>query len=97
MILDFITGFLIINSLPHLVLGLTKTRFLGLFGYQPAANIWYAIVQFLLALVLFHINHGIEHIMEHGIFLGAACTCLLFLVFGKFMLKFYRDKEKQEH
>ena len=95
MILDFITGFLIINSLPHFVLGLTKTRFLGMFGYKPIANICYAITQFVLALILFHINHGIENILENGIFLGAASTCLLFLVFGKFMLKFYRGNDKQ--
>lgn len=97
MILDFITGFLIVNSLPHFVLGLTKTRFLGMFGFKPAANVWYAVAQFLLALVLFHINHGMERITEHGIFLGAACTCLLFLVLGKFMLKFYRDKDQQNN
>lgn len=96
MILDFIIGFLLINSLPHFVLGLTKTRFLGMFGYKPIANIWYAIVQFVLALVLFHINHGIETILENGIFLGAVCTCFLFLVFGKSILKFYQDNGKRD-
>jgi hypothetical protein len=92
MILDFLTGVLIMNALPHFVLGITKTRFLGMFGYRPVANIWYAVVQFVLALVLFHIQHGIQSIWQNGIFLGAACTCLLFLVFGKAMLKFYRKK-----
>lgn len=92
MILDFLTGVLIMNALPHFVLGITKTRFLGMFGYQPIANIWYAVVQFILALVLFHINHGIETILKNGIFLGAACTCVLFLVFGKAILKFYQKK-----
>lgn len=92
MILDFLIGVLLINSLPHFVLGITKTRFLGMFGYKPIANIWYAVVQFLLALVLFHIQHGIAAILENGIFLGAACTCLLFLIFGKSILKFYQKK-----
>ncbi|TSJ48061.1 hypothetical protein [Fluviicola chungangensis] len=92
MIIDFLTGVLLVNSLPHLLLGITKTRFLGMFGYKPKANIWYAVVQFLLALVLFHINHGIETILKNGIFLGAACTCFLFLIFGKAMMKFYRKK-----
>jgi hypothetical protein len=92
MILDFFIGVLIVNALPHFVLGITKTRFLGLFGYKPIANIWYAIVQFILALVLFHIQHGIEAILESGIFLGAVCTCLLFLIFGKSILKFYQKK-----
>ena len=92
MILDFFIGVLLINSLPHFVLGITKTRFLGMFGYKPIANIWYAVVQFLLALVLFHIQHGITSILENGIFLGAACTCLLFLIFGKSILKFYQKK-----
>ena len=92
MILDFITGVLLMNSLPHFVLGITKTRFLGLFGYKPTANIWYAVVQFILALGLFHINHGIEAILKNGIVLGAACTCFLFLIFGKAILKFYQKK-----
>ncbi|MDF3025920.1 MAG: hypothetical protein K0S23_227 [Fluviicola sp.] len=92
MILDFLIGVLIVNALPHFVLGITKTRFLGLFGYRPAANIWYAVVQFILALVLFHIRYGIKAILENGIFLGAACTCILFLIFGKSILKFYQKK-----
>jgi hypothetical protein len=95
MILDFITGFLIMNALPHFILGITKTRFLGMFGYKPVANIWYAIVQFVLALVLFHIQHGIESILKNGIFLGAAVTCLLFLIFGKAILKFYQTNNKR--
>lgn len=94
MLLDFITGVLLMNALPHFVLGITKTRFLGMFGYKPIANIWYSIVQFALALVLFHINHGIETILKNGIVLGAACTCLLFLIFGKTLLNFYRGNEK---
>ncbi|WP_343632557.1 hypothetical protein [Fluviicola sp.] len=92
MLLDFIIGVLLMNSLPHFVLGITKTRFLGMFGFEPAANIWYAVVQFVLAMILFHINHGIETILKNGIVLGAACTCVLFLIFGKAILKFYRKK-----
>lgn len=90
--LDFIIGFLLMNSLPHFVLGLTKTRFLGMFGYRPIANIWYAVAQFVLALVLFHLNHGIETILTNGIFLGATCTGFLFLIFGKTIMKFYQKK-----
>lgn len=92
MIIDFLIGVLLVNSLPHFVLGMTKTRFLGMFGYKPIANIWYAVMQFILALVLFHIQHGIETILNNGIFLGGATTCLLFLVFGKAILKFYQKK-----
>jgi len=92
MILDFLIGVLLMNALPHFVLGITKTRFLGMFGYKPIANIWYAVVQFVLALVLFHVQYGIETILGNGIFLGAACTCLLFLIFGKSILKFYQKK-----
>jgi len=92
MLLDFLIGVLLMNSLPHFVLGITKTRFLGMFGYKPIANIWYSVVQFILAMVLFHVQHGIETILTNGIFLGAACTCLLFLIFGKTILKFYLKK-----
>ncbi len=94
MLLDFIIGVLLMNSLPHFVLGITKTRFLGMFGYKPVANIWYAIVQFILALILFHINHGIETLLENGIVLGAACTGVLFLIFGKKILRFYQGNDK---
>ncbi|AEA45873.1 hypothetical protein Fluta_3909 [Fluviicola taffensis DSM 16823] len=92
LILDFLIGFLLVNALPHFAFGMTKTRFLGIFGYKPIANIWYAITQFALALVLFHVNHGIETILQNGIFLGAVCTCFLFLIFGKTILKFYQNK-----
>ena len=94
MLIDFLIGVLLMNSLPHFVLGITKTRFLGMFGYKPSANIWYAIVQFVLAMVLFHINHGIETLLDNGIVLGAACTGILFLIFGKAILRFYQGNDK---
>ena len=34
-LIDFIIGALIANAIPHLIFGLTKTHFLGLFGYSP--------------------------------------------------------------
>ncbi len=38
-IVDFIIGALLMNAMPHLIFGLTKTYFLGLFGYRPKGNI----------------------------------------------------------
>jgi len=57
-IIEFFIGALLVNAMPHLIFGLTKTHFLGLFGYSPKGNIGYAILQFIIALVLIFVNYS---------------------------------------
>ncbi|HLP14541.1 MAG TPA: hypothetical protein VK177_21600 [Flavobacteriales bacterium] len=91
-LVDFITGALLMNAMPHFIFGITGTKFLGLFGFSPKGNILYALVQFVACLVLFHANHDVRTILSNGIFTGGLTVLLLFFVFGKTILRFYNKK-----
>ena len=92
-LIDFIIGALIANAMPHLILGLTKTRYLGLFGYSPKGNIAYGILQFVIAIILLLINYSFETILQNGFVLGALSILVLFLLFGRFSLKLFSEKK----
>ena len=89
MIIDFFIGALLANAMPHLIFGLTKTHFLGLFGYSPKGNITYAMIQFLLCGLLFFLNYGYQELMNNGYLLGSITVLCLYFIFGKFLVKFY--------
>ena len=55
-LIDFIIGALIANAMPHFILGITKVRYLGLFGYSHKGNIAYGVLQFVIAIILLLIN-----------------------------------------
>jgi len=95
-LIDFIIGALIANAMPHLIFGLTKTHFLGMFGYSPKGNITYAILQFILSLVIFFLNYGYKDLIENGYLIGAITVLVLYFVFGKFLVKFYGNKAPLE-
>ena len=78
--------------MPHLVIGLTKTHFLGLFGYSPKGNIAYALFQFVIALSLYGYNYGLTSILENGYLIGALTVLVLFFIFGQFIVNFYAKK-----
>lgn len=92
-LIDFIIGGLLANAMPHLIFGLTKTHFLGLFGYSPKGNIMYAIVQFILCIILFCLNYEYKNLLENGYLVGAITVLVLYFIFGKFLVKFYGKKE----
>ena len=91
-IVDFIIGVLIVNSLAHYIFGITKTRYLGLFGYSSKGNIAYGVLQFVVAIVLLLINNSFEEILSNGFVVGGLLVLMLFLVFGRFTLKLFGDK-----
>jgi len=93
-IIEFFIGALLVNAMPHLIFGLTKTHFLGLFGYSPKGNIGYAILQFIIALVLIFVNYSYTELFKNGYLIGGITVLFLYLVFGKFLVKFYGDKAK---
>lgn len=88
-IIDFIIGGLLMNAMPHFIFGITKTRFLGLFGFSSTGNIIYGVVQFVICMVLFQINYGLEAILTNGIFAGCLSILVLYFLLGKLVLKFY--------
>lgn len=93
-IIDFFIGALLANAMPHLIFGLTKTHFLGLFGYSAKGNIAYAILQFIIALVLIFVNYSYKELLNNGYLIGGITALFLYLVFGNFLVKFYGNKAK---
>ncbi len=91
--IDFIIGALLVNAMPHLIFGLTKSHFLGMFGYSSKGNIIYAILQFIICLGLFWFNYGCNALLENGCLIGGLTVLVLYFVFGKFLVKFYKNQE----
>jgi len=91
-LIDFLIGTLLANAMPHLIFGLTKTHFLGMFGYSPKGNIIYAILQLILCLAIFLFNYDYKKLTENGFFLGGITVLLLYFIFGKFLVHFYEKK-----
>ena len=93
-LIDFIIGALAMNAMPHLIFGLTKTHFLGLFGYSPKGNIAYAIIQLVACLILFLYNYGLESLINNGFLIGGLTVLILYFIFGKLLVSFYGKQEK---
>jgi hypothetical protein len=91
-LIDFIIGGLLANAMPHLIFGLTNTHFLGLFGYSAKGNIMYALLQFTLCIILLLVNYNFSQLLNNGILIGGLTVLVLYLVFGKFLVKFYQKK-----
>lgn len=95
--IDFIIGALLVNAMPHLIFGLTKSHFLGMFGYSPKGNIIYAILQFVICLGLFCYNYGYSSLLKNGYLVGGLAVLVLYFVFGGILVKFYKNQEKTTH
>ena len=93
-LIDFIIGALLANAFPHLVFGLTKTHFLGMFGYSPKGNIIYAIFQFILCIAIYNYKYGYQELLENGYLIGGITVLVLYFIFGKLLVMFYGAKEK---
>jgi hypothetical protein len=93
-LIDFLIGALLVNAMPHLIFGLTNTHFLGMFGYSPKGNITYAVLQFMLSLVIFSYNYGVDALLENGFLIGAVTVLLLYFIFGKILVTFYGKQDK---
>jgi hypothetical protein len=94
-LIDFFIGALLVNAMPHLIFGFTKTHFLGLFGYSPKGNIIYAILQLIICLVLYHFNYGIETLIENGFLVGGITVLVLYFILGRFLVIFYGKQDKK--
>ena len=92
-IIDFFIGALLINAMPHLIFGLTKTHFLGLFGYSPKGNIIYATLQFIVCIFLYLFKYGGIELLENGFLMGSITVLSLYFIFGKLLVKFYGKKK----
>ncbi len=92
-LVDFLIGAFIVNALAHFIFGITKTHYLGLFGYSPKGNIAYGILQFVIVIVLLLVNYSYEAILQNGFVIGGLFVLILFLLFGRFSLKLFSKKD----
>ena len=53
----------------------------------------YAIVQFLLSIILLYFNYENKDLIENGYLVGGITVLVLYFIFGKFLVKFYGNKE----
>lgn len=91
-IIDFFIGLTLVNIIPHYLVGILKIRFLGLYGFGAKQNIAYAWTSLLASFVLFHINYGLTSIMDHLWYAGGLFAALAYLLLGKILVKFFREK-----
>ena len=75
-LIDFIIGALIVNSLAHTIFGLTKTRYLGLFGYSPSRSIAYGVLQLVIVIVLILMSDKYAEILQNIVVLGGLFVLL---------------------
>jgi len=69
--------------MPHFILGITKTKFIGSFGFSPAGNIVNAVIQFMISLVLIHIQYGLATIFKNGMLMASILIMVIFLFLKK--------------
>lgn len=96
-IIDFLIGLFLANAMPHFIMGITKTKFLGPFGFSPRGNIVYAGIQFVISLVLIHIQYGLATIFKNGMLLAAVFVTTLFFIFGKMVLIYYNRDSPEKY
>lgn len=92
-LIDFIIGGLLMNAMPHFIFGITKVKYLGMFGFSTTGNIIYSMLQFVVCMILFHIQYGITHLFENGMFVGGLTVLILFYLFGKMLFTIF-NREK---
>jgi hypothetical protein len=87
--IEFLIGGLVANGLVHFIVGITKVKFLGLFGYSPKGNVAYGVLQFVVAIGLILFHYSFQKLLSNGLLIGALSVFVAFLIFGPFLVRFY--------
>jgi hypothetical protein len=90
--IEFLIGGLIANGLVHFIVGITKVKFLGMFGYSPKGNVAYGLLQFVGAIGLILCHYSFQELLSNGLLIGALSVFVAFLIFGPFLVRFYSKK-----
>lgn len=92
MIIDFIIGLTLINTIPHFVLGIWKGRMLSGLGFGNTQNIIYGIINFAISISLFLYKYGWKGILENAIYLGALFVLISYFIVGKLCYTYFHKK-----
>lgn len=95
-IMDFIIGALLMNAMPHLVLGIWKGRMFSAFGFGNRQNILYGFLCLLASISLFIYKYGFSSILDNGIYAGALTLLLIYFLTGKFWYNLFKIPGRQQ-
>ena len=93
-ILDFLTGFFLMNAMPHMLFGIIRLRFLSLFGFSAVGNLLYALFNIGVAGAIYHYQYDIMSIKQDGILLGALAMFVIYAITGRFFVSFFQAKHE---
>lgn len=92
-ILDFIIGAMLMNAMPHFVLGVWKGRMFSAFGFGDAQNIAYGALNFVVSLGLFLFKYGLAGLAQNGIYAGALGLLVIYFVTGRFWYALFNQSK----
>lgn len=92
-IVDFIIGVTLVNTVPHLVLGIWGGRTLGGFGFGNRANIAYGLFNLAVSVTLMWWNYGWDGFLANEMYLGGLFVVLCFVFGGKFLYNLWGKKK----
>ncbi len=93
-IVDFLIGFFLMNAMPHMLMGILDVRFLSLFGFSARANVGYSAFNVLVAAILFHVEHGLDQLLDNGVAVGVLTMLAIYAVTGRFFVNLFDSDRK---
>lgn len=93
-VLDFLTGFFLVNAMPHLIFGIIRLRFLSLFGFSALGNLLYALVNIAAAGAIYHFQYDILSMKQDGILLGALTIIVIYAITGRFFVSLFQPRHE---
>lgn len=75
---DIAIGFLLMNAMPHFILGMWRQPMMSGLGKSPRANIGYGLLNFAGSAGLFLYTYGLDGLADNGIYVGALIILLTY-------------------
>lgn len=92
--IDLSIGALLMNAMPHYVLGVWKAKMLSGFGMGNMRNVIWGLVNAAAALGLFLYEYGFDGFIKHQIFTGAFFILFVFLISSWFWQWWFYTRNK---
>ena len=94
MVIDFLIGFLAVNSLPHYLFGRMKIGVLSLFGYSSIGNLCYSFLCLGIAAGLFAYKYGFGTLPEHMFLCGVLSVVFSYMLVWDLVNRYLRQDSK---
>jgi len=80
--IDFLIGFTCMNAMPHITLGIWRSRMLSGFGFGHSRNILWGFANLGVSLTLFIMHYGIAGFYTHAMYTGSLVMLIMFSILG---------------